>query len=83
MTECTHPPGRQLYTQLNVSRDPRITVADLLGGINPYVWRIEYCGECGFVFETYGEVPQRELEPLRARAAGYQARQAKKLKEAG
>lgn len=59
--ECPHPLDRVVYYQLNVSRDSRITAADLTGGINPYVWRIEYCGKCLKILRTLGEVPAEEL----------------------
>jgi hypothetical protein len=59
-SECPHKPEWQMYRQLNQKVDDpfKITVADLCGGINPYVWRIEYCGGCGKTTRTYGEVPE-------------------------
>jgi hypothetical protein len=60
-TVCTHPADRQLYKQLNSEPHPRITVADLLGGVNPYVWRVEYCAACGQIMKTFGDVPEEEL----------------------
>jgi hypothetical protein len=59
MTDCKHPKERQMYYQLNLpDGPPRITVTDLLGGINPYLWRIEYCWDCGEILKSYGDVPQ-------------------------
>ena len=59
---CTHPPDQQLYMQLNSEPSMRITVADLIGGINPYVWRVEYCGVCHIITRSLGDVPQSEVE---------------------
>jgi hypothetical protein len=60
---CLHPPEWAMYEQLNqpVADPGRITVADLCGGINPYVWRVEYCGACNKVIKTFGDVPERYL----------------------
>ena len=58
VTPCDHPPGKRMYRHLNVSQDLRITAADLLGGINPYVWRVEYCGKCNAVLREFGDVPE-------------------------
>lgn len=55
--DCKHPENRQMYRQLNISTELRITAADLMGGINPYHWRVEYCGDCGKVTRRYGDVP--------------------------
>lgn len=54
---CPHPPDRHMYRQLNINHELRITVADLLGGINPYHWRVEYCADCGKVSRKFGDVP--------------------------
>jgi len=65
MKECAHPPERQLYMQLNADPSLRITIADLCGGINPYVWRVEYCGICLTIRHAFGDVPQTVLDDHR------------------
>jgi hypothetical protein len=63
---CTHPEDSQMYRQLNKSRELAVTVADLCGGINPYIWREEYCGECGEILRTLGDKPSAPRKGSRA-----------------
>lgn len=51
-----------MYHQINIDPSLRITVMDLIGGINPYVWRIEYCSVCNHVSRSLGPVPLEEIE---------------------
>lgn len=81
MSLCEHPPERQRYIQLNVESARGITIADVLGGINPYVWRIEYCGECWLVFKTFGEVPNEELANLWKHRVRYLVRKTQESRE--
>lgn len=53
-----------MYRQLNRDTSLRMTIADLTGGINPYIWRIEYCSLCRSVLKKYGDVTADELTHL-------------------